>query len=116
MTTTASLFTWDDLASWRWGDAVGDPTPGIIVQPECKPVGDLRGLHLGRAIQHVAGFLMWGPKPRRDVETMAASEGIPMEDAERAAETLEIIRENTDGCETWRLAPFQPLDPIPTVR
>lgn len=24
-------FTWEDLASWRWGPAVGNPTPGVIV-------------------------------------------------------------------------------------
>ena len=25
------LFTWDDLACWRWGPAIGDPEPGIII-------------------------------------------------------------------------------------
>ncbi len=25
------LFTWEDLAGWRWGPAIDDPTPGIIV-------------------------------------------------------------------------------------
>jgi CHC2 zinc finger/Toprim-like len=25
------LFTWDDLAGWRWGPAVDDPTPGVVV-------------------------------------------------------------------------------------
>jgi hypothetical protein len=25
------LFTWDDLAGWRWGPSVADPTPGIII-------------------------------------------------------------------------------------
>src|SRR5262249_43354540 len=24
------LYTWNDLAAWRWGPAVGDPTPGIV--------------------------------------------------------------------------------------
>ncbi len=23
------LFTWDELSRWRWGPAIGDPTPGI---------------------------------------------------------------------------------------
>lgn len=30
-----SHFTWDELSRWRWGSAVGDPTPGIIInQPD----------------------------------------------------------------------------------
>ena len=24
-------FTWEELSAWRWGPAVGDPTPGIVV-------------------------------------------------------------------------------------
>jgi len=25
------LYVWDELMAWRWGSAVGDPTPGIVV-------------------------------------------------------------------------------------
>jgi hypothetical protein len=25
------LFTWDELAAWRWGPGVDDPTPGVVV-------------------------------------------------------------------------------------
>ncbi len=25
------LFSWNELSTWRWGDAVGDPTPGIVI-------------------------------------------------------------------------------------
>ncbi len=25
------LFTWDELSTWRWSDAVGDPEPGIVI-------------------------------------------------------------------------------------
>jgi len=25
------LFSWDQLATWRWGPGVGDPTPGIVI-------------------------------------------------------------------------------------
>ena len=24
-------YSWDDLAGWRWGPAIGDPEPGIII-------------------------------------------------------------------------------------
>ena len=27
------LFSWEDLSGWRWGPAVNDPTPGIIIDP-----------------------------------------------------------------------------------
>ena len=39
------LFTWDELARWRWGPAVGDLTPGIdrsrrpILPPDIRPSG-----------------------------------------------------------------------------
>jgi hypothetical protein len=25
------LFSWTELSAWRWGAAIGDPTPGLIV-------------------------------------------------------------------------------------
>jgi hypothetical protein len=35
------LFTWPELSTWRWGPAIGDPEPGIIVcGPEEKPQTD----------------------------------------------------------------------------
>jgi hypothetical protein len=27
----AARFSWDQLGRWRWGPAVGDPTPGIVI-------------------------------------------------------------------------------------
>ncbi len=36
------LFTWDELAAWRWGPASGDPTPGLIVP---YVTGTSRGAH-----------------------------------------------------------------------
>ena len=30
-TETPALFTWDELATWRWGPARDDPSPGIII-------------------------------------------------------------------------------------
>ena len=30
--------TWDDLAAQRWGPAIGDPTPGIVIdEPNREP-------------------------------------------------------------------------------
>jgi hypothetical protein len=29
-----ALFTWEELSRWRWGPAVNDPTPGIIIRGE----------------------------------------------------------------------------------
>ncbi len=38
------LFTWDDLASWRWGPSLDDPTPGIDARGPAvavaQPTGD----------------------------------------------------------------------------
>jgi hypothetical protein len=31
------LFTWDELATWRWGPAVGDTTPGIVIESSTHP-------------------------------------------------------------------------------
>jgi hypothetical protein len=32
------LFTWDELAGWRWGPSDGDPTPGIFIdRPDPGP-------------------------------------------------------------------------------
>jgi hypothetical protein len=28
--TSGRPFTWDELKTWRWGPAIGDPTPGIV--------------------------------------------------------------------------------------
>ncbi len=30
-TEAPELFTWPELSTWRWGDAVGDPDPGIVI-------------------------------------------------------------------------------------
>jgi hypothetical protein len=30
-TEAPELFTWSEQSTWRWGDAVGDPEPGIII-------------------------------------------------------------------------------------
>jgi hypothetical protein len=30
-TEAPPLFSWDELAGWRWGSAAADPTPGIII-------------------------------------------------------------------------------------
>jgi hypothetical protein len=35
-TEAPELFSWPELASWRWGDAVGDPEPGIVIS-QCHP-------------------------------------------------------------------------------
>jgi hypothetical protein len=32
-----ALFTWPDLASWRWGPAEGDPEPGIVIYAPRQP-------------------------------------------------------------------------------
>jgi hypothetical protein len=94
MTLARSPFTWDELATWRWGDAIGDPTPGISVPGQ---------RHLGKAIQNLAGFLMWGSRTRADVLAMGSEEQIPQADLEQAADVLEVVRETTDDSERWRL-------------
>jgi hypothetical protein len=30
-TDAPELFTWDELSTWRWGDSIGDPEPGIVI-------------------------------------------------------------------------------------
>ena len=42
-TEAPALSTWDELAARRWGPAVGDPTPGIIID------GPARGPRLAAA-------------------------------------------------------------------
>lgn len=31
------LFTWEELATWRWGPAVNDPAPGIVAERLARP-------------------------------------------------------------------------------
>ena len=106
MLTTAPCatapYSWPDLTRQRWGEAVDDPTPGIIVERPRSTTARIER-SLGAALQNLAAFLMWGPRPRHEIEAMAAEERLPMADVDRAAWLLEVVREPENGVEQWRL-------------
>jgi len=40
------LFTWDELSTWRWGSAIGDPEPGIVIR---RPTDQANRLEMCKA-------------------------------------------------------------------
>jgi hypothetical protein len=40
--TPSQPIPWSELRTWRWGAAIGDPTPGIVISRPLTPTEGLR--------------------------------------------------------------------------